>query len=94
MTQIIYTCPKCGHDLREEILPSLPPQRQKVCDNCGYTYTEQSSTIRVPFIEPTNPLYSDSLTVPASDPCKFCSNHPSNGGSGICHCTIGAPVIY
>lgn len=25
--------------------------------------------------------------------CKSCSNHPSNGGSGICHCTLGAPVI-
>ena len=21
--------------------------------------------------------------------CRHCSNHPSNGGSGICHCTIG-----
>lgn len=20
--------------------------------------------------------------------CKNCSNHPNNGGSGICHCTI------
>ena len=25
-------------------------------------------------------------TIP--DPCKNCSNHPSNGGSGICHCTV------
>ena len=25
--------------------------------------------------------------------CKSCSNHPSNGGSGICHCTLGTPVI-
>ena len=25
--------------------------------------------------------------------CKSCSNHPSNGGSGICHCILGAPVI-
>lgn len=25
--------------------------------------------------------------------CKSCLNHPSNGGSGICHCTLGAPVI-
>ena len=25
--------------------------------------------------------------------CKNCSNHPSNGGSGICHCTLGTPVI-
>lgn len=21
--------------------------------------------------------------------CKTCSNHPSNGGSGICHCIMG-----
>ena len=27
--------------------------------------------------------------------CKNCSNHPSNGGSGICHCTLGQqPVMY
>lgn len=39
------------------------------------------------------------------DPCKRCSNHPSNGGSGICHCTLpyfmktgspigNTPIIY
>jgi len=22
------------------------------------------------------------------DPCSGCSNHPANGGSGMCHCTI------
>jgi len=25
--------------------------------------------------------------------CRSCSNHPSNGGSGICHCTLGTPKI-
>lgn len=25
--------------------------------------------------------------------CESCSNHPSNGGNGICHCILGAPVI-
>ena len=25
--------------------------------------------------------------------CKGCSNHPSNGGSGICNCTLGTPII-
>ena len=25
--------------------------------------------------------------------CHHCSNHPSNGGSGICHCTLGSPTI-
>ena len=25
--------------------------------------------------------------------CKICSNHPSNGGSGICNCIMGIPQI-
>ena len=27
-------------------------------------------------------------------PCRNCSNHPSNGGSGICHCILGIQTIY
>jgi len=26
--------------------------------------------------------------------CEYCSNHPKNGGSGICHCILGTPIIY
>jgi len=37
-------------------------------------------------IMPSNWEYS-------SDPCKTCSNHPKNGGSGICHCILGLPKI-
>ena len=25
--------------------------------------------------------------------CRNCSNHPSNGGSGICFCTLGTSTI-
>ena len=25
--------------------------------------------------------------------CRYCSNHPSNGGSGICNCTLGTPEV-
>lgn len=25
--------------------------------------------------------------------CRNCPNHPINGGSGICHCTLGMPQI-
>ena len=25
--------------------------------------------------------------------CRFCSNHPSNGGSGICHCILGGIMM-
>lgn len=23
------------------------------------------------------------------EPCRNCSNNPRNGGSGVCHCTLG-----
>lgn len=26
--------------------------------------------------------------------CKKCPNHPSNGGSGICHCTLGNNIRW
>lgn len=26
-------------------------------------------------------------------PCSGCRNNPANGGSGICHCTLGTPKI-
>ena len=33
-----------------------------------------------------------SENIPAS--CKKCSNHPSNGGSGICHCILGNNIRW
>lgn len=38
---------------------------------------------------PTYPTYLTSNTDYIPDACKSCSNHPSNGGSGICHCILG-----
>ena len=34
-----------------------------------------------------SPLITDFSLVPES--CLGCSNHPSNGGSGICNCILG-----
>ena len=28
------------------------------------------------------------------EPCRKCSNHPKNGGTGICNCTLGTQVFY
>lgn len=25
--------------------------------------------------------------------CRNCGNHPVNGGSGICHCTLGMTQV-
>ena len=26
--------------------------------------------------------------------CRHCSNHPINGGSGVCWCVLGVPEIW
>lgn len=28
-----------------------------------------------------------------SEPCKYCLDNPMNGGSGLCHCTLGILTI-
>ena len=28
------------------------------------------------------------------EPCRNCTNHPSNGGDGMCNCTLGGITIY
>ena len=45
---------------------------------------------------PDSPIvWSDTVwedkNVPPS--CRYCSNHPINGGSGICWCVLGVPEI-
>ena len=54
---------------------------------------EQDNPFKPPYIFDIRkwmyPHYDD---VPEN--CRYCSNHPSNGGSGICHCILGtSPVM-
>lgn len=48
---IIETCPKCGHDLYDEMLTTFPPIRRKSCYNCGWHWTDErkEEVIRIPF---------------------------------------------
>lgn len=47
---IIGTCPKCGHDLIDEVICTYPPIPRKVCHNCGWSWEgKQEEIIRVPF---------------------------------------------
>ena len=92
--QIIYTCPKCGHDLQELMLPSNPPQYEKRCPNCGWNHIEKQDDgfVRIPYNEMNYVDGSWECTMKYAyipSPCKACSNHPSNGGSGICNCILG-----
>ena len=52
---VIETCPKCGHDLRDEVICTYQPIPRKVCWNCGWSWTgEQEKITRVPFGSNTN----------------------------------------
>ena len=52
---IIETCPKCGNDLRDEVICTYPPIPRKVCWNCGWSWTGEREKIkRVPFGGNTN----------------------------------------
>ena len=37
--------------------------------------------------------YTTTYASSTPDSCKSCSNHPTNGGSGIYHCTLGTQTI-
>ena len=54
---IIYTCPKCGGDLQELCLASMPPQYKMVCLSCGWSEIKKSEPleiVRVPYQSEVN----------------------------------------
>ena len=42
---------------------------------------------KLPTVITTDKTFDTFLNVPEA--CKACPNHPSNGGSGVCFCTVG-----
>lgn len=50
------------------------------------TYEINLNEIPREFKIPKNLLYDKEV-------CKNCNNNPKNGGSGICHCTLGIPEL-
>jgi hypothetical protein len=78
---IIETCPKCGHDLQDLVICTYPPIPRKECHNCGWSWEgEREEVVRV---------IGDDIP-PA---CESCSNHPKNGGDGLCSCSLAYPQI-
>lgn len=75
-----FYCPSCHYDLGEYLTVLYSSYIH--CPVCGYT--------RVP-IQPNYVEldYSDLRYSNVPPSCRKCSNHPSNGGSGICNCILG-----
>ena len=73
-------------------------QQGWICPRCGrvnapWVMTCPCKSNAYIFKEEKPITYTTTTTssVPAS--CKECSKHPSNGGDGICHCTLGTQTI-
>ena len=62
--------------IREETAKMSEIIRQAVVQNT-YQYKPTAPTVVWP--QPYIP-----------EACRSCTNHPSNGGTGICHCTLGS----
>jgi len=100
--RIIETCPECGADIVTVMVATYPPKETKRCLQCGWFWEEgDEDVVRIPFVPPEkkretitphNPYpYPADLNYSFGeipDCCRGCSNHPSNGGSGICACTL------
>jgi len=73
-----YNCPDC--------------EREDSCKGCPRVLERNKDTK----IEHIPPYFPDSIIWPKNTSgvpncCKSCSNHPINGGTGICNCT--APLF-
>lgn len=78
---IIETCPKCGHDLQDEVICTYPPIPRKVCYSCGWSWEgKREEVVRVPF--GGNNLIIDDL-VGLDDCTSSTLNTPYNFGEKI-----------
>ena len=78
-----YNCPDCTHT-------------EDTCENCSryqmYYRTNFEYNIQWPY-RPTVTFETQTFTnIPSA--CQNCPNHPSNGGSGNCTCTLGQQTFY
>lgn len=51
---------------------------------------EETSTFEDTVRDPNANIYEHTFNL---EVCKYCSNNPSNGGSGICNCILRSPKI-
>lgn len=89
-------CSVCG---KEELNEDLYIRDRKwICSDCDkklhpedYDDEEDVSNPLTGYYQPKFILEEDKVidTTFIPETCRSCSNHPSNGGSGICNCTLG-----
>ena len=73
-----YNCPDC---------------QSTDCTGCHRTLFRETNLPNIPIVDPfLRTAISTADYIPPA--CRGCANHPSNGGSGICHCILGNQQVY
>ena len=104
---IRYFCYKCGEEIGDFNMNEIftvrvePPEVRAwtdeaeagtyiLCRNCVQKLNKWINK-KDDFIRYAPQPDLETLSIP--DACQSCSNHPLNGGSGICNCTLGTPQV-
>ena len=104
---IKYFCDRCGKEIGDSNMSEVfavaiePPEVRRwmddavtgtyiLCYDCVKKFNKWINE-KDDFVNHEPAPNFETLHVP--DACKSCSNHPSNGGSGICNCTLGTPPV-
>ena len=88
--RLIFVCPNCGADLKCGELLSDPPVPVMNCNECGFIWygkIDFDGDMRIPFMPPSTYDWNASGEY-VPECCRGCSNHPKNGGSGVCVCAL------
>ena len=87
-------CPACREEYKTKLKEVLKPYLKDLCPDCQAELEnwlqikndyQSNQIIHIPKYFPDSITWDDD-SIPSC--CKNCSNHPSNGGSGICNCTL------
>lgn len=71
----------------EELANSLFGEMRDMTPEESKSVSDYMSSIS----KPTGVNIFDLMNIPPA--CRNCGNHPTNGGSGICHCILGTTQV-
>ena len=83
----------------EEMIATYTPEEwrkiiKEEMDELGLCFSKDTEYQKENLFEDLNGQNNDYFAYQAQGACEQCPNNPNNGGSGICHCILGSPVIY
>ncbi len=82
-----YNCPDCEVRLNTCEACQRYYAAQKYNGKGGETwFSDKGKIVHIPLDFPDSIIWTKDSNIP--DCCKHCNAHPTNGGSGICNCTL------